>query len=301
MDALAIDAVMAWLSRCGTIGVARFDGAGRPLGAGGFLAAKDAPALRADSWRSPPLAEVLALMPGALWHGMLEAADAGAEARWPAALLRTPEGFLLVAEREPVDIEALGKMAFRLSNELAQAREDLAGARRELGDRDEQVRAMTFVDGITGLGNRRAFHQALSTEVVRSRRYGGRLALVLAAIDGLDGLAARSGEERVQDTLRCFARVVSNATRQSDVACRMGDNRCALMLPQTEAGRAEGVAERIRVAFEAAAPGIAGGTLTASFGYVAWADGDEPAALLQRADTALAAARGSGGNRVVMG
>ena len=300
MDAQAVVAVMGLLSRLGTVSVARLDDAGSSIEAQGFLAEVLPPGTAAGSWKAPSVSQMQALPPGGFWQGTLELASAGGgQMRLPAAITRTSEGFLVVAEHEPEDIESLGKTAFRLSNELAQVREQLADAQRELDARDDQVRAISFVDGITGLGNRRAFHQALSAEILRTRRYGGKLALVLAAIDGLESLASRQAEERAQDTLRCFARVVGNATRQTDQACRLGENRFALMLPQTEPDRAERVAERIRLAFEAAAPGIAGGTVTASFSHAAFGDGEEPAALLQRVETALASAQETGGNRVV--
>jgi len=297
MDAQAVAAVMGLLARFGSISVARIDEAGRKVEAIGFLAEMLAPAA---AWRTPALQDLAGLAIGGQWHGTLELdAPGGVALRLPCAIARTTAGFLLATERETDDIEALGKAAVRLSNELAQAREELASARRELDQRDDQVRALSFVDGITGLGNRRAFHQSLAAEILRGRRYGGSLALVLAAIDGLDTLAGYEGEERAHDTLRCFARVVCNATRQTDQACRLGENRFALMLPQTEPERAESVAERIRLAFEAAAPGIAGGTVTASFGHAAWGKDEEPSSLLQRADAALASAQGGGGNRVL--
>lgn len=298
MDAQAGMAVIGLLSRFAAVSVARLDDSGQVVEVKGFMAGVLSPGVAPGSWKSPALAEIRTLAPGALWHGILELALPGGEMSLPAAICRTNEGFLLVAEREHDDIEALGKTAFRLSNDLAQAREQLAIARRELEARDDQVRALSFVDGITGLGNRRAFHQALSAEILRARRYGGPLALVLAAIDGLESLAGHQGQERAQDTLRCFARVVGNATRQTDHACRLGENRFALMLPQTDAALAERVAERIRLAFEAAGPGIAGGTVTASFGHAALGEGEDPPALLLRAEAALGSARDAGGNRV---
>jgi diguanylate cyclase (GGDEF)-like protein len=297
MDAQAVAAVMGLLSRFGSVSVARLDEEGGKVEAIGFLGEALAPAA---AWKSPALPEFTGLAIGAQWHGTLELdAPEGGTLRLPCAMVRTDGGFLLAAERETDDVETLGKAAVRLSNELAQTREELASARRELDQRDDQVRALSFVDGITGLGNRRAFHQSLSSEILRSRRYGSKLALVLAAIDGLDTLAGHQGEERAHDTLRCFARVVCNATRQTDQACRLGENRFALMLPQTEPERAESVAERIRLAFAAAAPGIAGGTVTASFGHAAWGVAEDPSSLLQRADAALASAQGAGGNRVL--
>lgn len=297
MDEQAVAAVMGLLSRFGSLSVARLDLEGRMVEAKGPLVETLS---QAAAWKSPALHQLSGLAIDAQWHGTLEMDAAGGRIlQLACAVARTADGFLVVAERENDDIEAVGKTAVRLSNELAQTREALASARRELEQRDDQVRTLSFVDGITGLGNRRAFHQSLAAEILRSRRYGGKLALVLSAIDGLDALAGHHGEERVHDTLRCFARVVCNATRQSDQACRLGENRFALMLPQTDSERALRVAERIRLAFESAAPGISGGSITASFAFATWSVDEDPSDLLQRAEASLASALGAGGNRIL--
>ena len=206
-----------------------------------------------------------------------------------------------VAARDDADIEHLSKAVVRLSNELATVRRELAAAKAELAARDEQVRVMSFVDRITGLGNQRAFNQALAAEVNRAGRYGGPLALVLAAIDDLEGIAAHFGEERADDVRRCFARVVCNETRKTDHACRVEGNRFMLMLTQTPPERAAGIAERIRASFTAASPGMVAATVTASFGHADWRDGDDSAELLSRVEKALAAARAAGGNRIGTG
>jgi diguanylate cyclase (GGDEF)-like protein len=189
----------------------------------------------------------------------------------------------------------------RLSNDLAAARRELAEASRGLNEREKQVRVMSFVDRITGLGNRRAFNQALAAEVLRVGRYGGPLCLVLAAIDGLEGITAHLGEDRAADVLRCFARVVCNETRQTDQACRFGDNQFMLILTQTPLERASRVADRIRVAFAAASPGMVGTTVTASFGYTEWRKGEDAGSMLDRAQAALGAATSAGGDRAATG
>ncbi len=205
----------------------------------------------------------------------------------------------VVGEGEAADIEHLSKAVVRLSNELAAVRRELELARAELGARDEQVRVMSFVDRITGLGNRRAFNQALAGEVHRASRYGGPLCVVLASIDGLEGIARDLGQEHADDVLRCFARVVCSATRKTDQACRVGDNRFMLVLPHTPSDRAAGITDRIRVAFAAATPGIVAATVTASFGHVVWHEGDDAGALVDRVDAALGAASAAGGDRIV--
>ena len=88
------------------------------------------------------------------------------------------------------DIEHLSKAVVRLSNELASVRRELEEAKAQLRNREEQVRVMSLVDRITGLGNPKAFEQALEVEVHRAARYGGPLCLALAAIDGLEGIAS---------------------------------------------------------------------------------------------------------------
>lgn len=205
------------------------------------------------------------------------------------------------AEGEGADIEHLSKAVVRLSNELASVRRELEEARRELASRDDQVRVMALVDRITGLGNPRAFEQALAVEVHRAGRYGGPLCVVLAAIDGLEGIANHLGQEQADDVLRCFARVVGNETRKSDLACRVGDNRFMLLLTHTPPERAALITERIRGTFAAAAPGIAATAATASFGHADWLEGDDAPALVQRVEKAFAAARAGGGDRVESG
>ena len=214
------------------------------------------------------------------------------------SLWRGEAGYLLLAERAADDIEHLSRATVRLSNELAAARRELADSKGELHDREEQVRVMSFVDRITGLGNRRAFNQTLAAEVLRAERYGGPLCLVLASIDGLDGIAGHFGDDRADDVLRCFARVVCNETRKTDHACRIGENRFMLMLTHTPPQRAAAVTDRIRVSFAAASPGMVATTVTASFGHADWRAGDDTASLVERVEKALAVASAAGGDRV---
>lgn len=202
------------------------------------------------------------------------------------------------ADENDADIEHLSKAVVRLSNELASVRRELEEAKAQLRNREEQVRVISLVDRITGLGNPRAFEQALEVEVHRAGRYGGPLCLALAAIDGLEGIASHLGQEQADEVLRCFARVVGNETRKSDIACRVDDNRFMLLLTHTPPDRAAGITERIRRSFAAAAPGMAATSATASFGHAEWREGDDAGAIMTRAGKAFDAARASGGDRV---
>jgi diguanylate cyclase (GGDEF)-like protein len=85
----------------------------------------------------------------------------------------------------------------------------------------------------------------------------------------------------------------------ADVAGRLGGDEFVVLLPETGAGDALGIAERFRR--ELAATPLAGGTtITAAFGVANFpADGDTPAALLRVADRTLYAAKQGGGNRTL--
>jgi diguanylate cyclase (GGDEF)-like protein len=85
----------------------------------------------------------------------------------------------------------------------------------------------------------------------------------------------------------------------ADVAARLGGDEFVVLLPETRAGDALGVAERFRREL-AAAPLADGRTITAALGVASFpADGDTAAALLRVADRTLYAAKQSGGNRTL--
>jgi diguanylate cyclase (GGDEF)-like protein len=303
LDEQTAKAVLALLAGLNGVSAARISAQGAVLEARGFLTdllpAGDAiKRFRVPSWGQ--LREVAGDDPSApVYRGaMVLHGERDGESLVNGSVWREASGYLLVAERQADDIEHLSKATVRLSNELAAARRELADAGRELRDRDEQVRVMSFVDRITGLGNQRAFNQALAAEVLRAERYGGPLCLVLASIDGMESIAGHFGDDRADDVLRCFARVVCNETRKTDHACRVGDNRFMLMLTHTPPERAAAVTERIRASFAAATPGMVATTVTASFGHAEWRGGDDAAGLADRVERALGAAQAAGGDRV---
>ncbi|MEO5692769.1 MAG: GGDEF domain-containing protein [Usitatibacter sp.] len=285
-----------------TVSAAAFSAEGRLIAVEGFLAAMLPAGAASAAFESPSWSELGALA-GAAADEPVHAGEIrlspGSQAV-NARVWRTGGAWLLVAELLPDDVEPLSRATVRLSNDLALARHELEELRGRQSASEEQVRVLAFADRITGLGNQRAFNQAVAAEALRTERYGQPLSLLVAAIDEFESFSAERGSEAADDVLRCFARVVCNETRKTDNACRVAPNRFMMLLPHTERERAAGVSDRIRTAFAAASPGIAGRLVTASIGYAAWHAGDNAAALADRAGHALAAARAIGGDRVMV-
>ncbi len=177
----------------------------------------------------------------------------------------------------------------------------------DLASRNEQLRRLTLIDELTGIGNRRAFESTLSRLHDHSRRYRRALSVVMIDIDRFkaynDTLGHRAGDE----ALKQVARLIGSGTRSADLAFRYGGEEFVCLLPETDEHGGLVVAERLRRTVEDAAlphPGTAaGGVVTISCGIATLEPGGALSqdALVRTADEALYAAKRAGRNRVEIG
>ncbi len=167
-----------------------------------------------------------------------------------------------------------------------------------------EAQSLAATDGHTGLANRRAFDRALTLELNRAERYGYPLSLIILDIDSFkiynDTYGHPAGDERI----KALADLLRSNLRDMDNAARYGGEEFAVILPHTDKTGAVALAERIRVAAEASAPGphppnqpIPG--YTVSLGVATFpSDGYTPSGLLLVADNAELASKRAGKNRV---
>jgi diguanylate cyclase (GGDEF)-like protein len=164
------------------------------------------------------------------------------------------------------------------------------------------VKAQAVTDELTGLANRRRFMEVLDLELKRADRFHSPLALLLADLDDFKLVNDRFGHQTGDDVLRALSRVFRASLRDVDLPARLGGEEFAVLLPETDALGAEGLAERLRAelaALELQGPGAEPVHVTASFGVALYPEvgtGDE---LLSLADAALYEAKAAGKNRVV--
>ena len=158
-------------------------------------------------------------------------------------------------------------------------------------------------DYLTGLANRRRFLELAEVELVRARRYGNPLSLLMIDIDHFKGINDAHGHQVGDVVLRRLSDECRRLLREVDVVGRMGGEEFAILLPET--GMEEGfrVAERIRKTISESGVRLSPeeGLLhfSVSVGVTALcseiADID---ALIKDADDALYAAKRQGRNRV---
>jgi diguanylate cyclase (GGDEF)-like protein len=173
-----------------------------------------------------------------------------------------------------------------------------AGPAIENANRFREARQLADLDALTGLHNRRFFHETLARECARAHRYERRLSLVVFDLDDFKDVNDRIGHLAGDAVLAEAAERVRSVVRTSDIACRVGGDEFAVILPESAIGDADQLYRRIQNAISSRPLGQ-GGKLFLSAGVAELRAEDDPASLFQRADDALYRAKDAGKGRVV--
>jgi len=173
---------------------------------------------------------------------------------------------------------------------------EMEASRKELLALNLQLRALSLVDGLTGVENRRAFDEALAVEVATARRTGASLSVLLIDVDHFKSFNDAFGHPAGDDALKAVAALLHGIARKKDLVARYGGEEFVVVLAGVAADEAVVAADRYRAAVEVAA--WAHRPVTISVGVSTFSPGMDIAALVSAADEALYRAKGAGRNRV---
>ena len=161
-----------------------------------------------------------------------------------------------------------------------------------------ELRQIASRDLLTGALSRRAWLDRAASEVARARRHRRPLSLAILDIDRFKAINDTYGHPSGDKVIKKMASLCLSTKRHSDIFGRFGGEEFVLLLPESDAGDALAVAERIRTRFadtphDLGAPAFA----TVSVG-VAALDPDAAGleSLIEQADLALYAAKNAGRN-----
>ena len=178
---------------------------------------------------------------------------------------------------------------------------------QSLREAKEKIELLSVTDSLAGTFNRRYLNDQILKEVDRARRYGHPLSAIMADLDRFKRINDERGHQSGDEVLRRFADLAKSLIRPSDWIARYGGEEFVVVLPETDAGGASIVAEKIRAQCAAAPMPLASGDLvvTSSFGVAALSPGDQSpdaaaAELLRDADAALYNSKHEGRNRVTV-
>jgi diguanylate cyclase (GGDEF)-like protein len=173
-----------------------------------------------------------------------------------------------------------------------------AGPAIENARRFREARQLADLDALTGLHNRRYFHETLARECARAHRYERKLALIVFDLDDFKEINDRIGHLAGDTVLAEAAERVRDVVRTADIACRVGGDEFAVILPESSLADADQLYRRIQNAVSSRPLGQAG-KLFLSAGVAELRAEDDPVAFFQRADDALYRAKEAGKGRVV--
>lgn len=162
------------------------------------------------------------------------------------ARLRTKDERLLDIIVSAELVEHHGQLlAFFASHDvtrLKQANE----ARLVLQQNLENWRNMAFLDGLTGIPNRRRFDEMLDKEWRRCARQQSPLSLLMIDIDHFKHYNDYYGHQTGDDCLRVIAQSLNDVVqRPGDLLCRYGGEEFACILPDTDEDGASRIADRM--------------------------------------------------------
>jgi len=163
--------------------------------------------------------------------------------------------------------------------------------------RYREARQLAETDALTRLFNQRFFHETLHREVLRAHRYSRSLALIIFDLDDFKSINDRIGHLAGDDVLGQAAERLRDAIRSVDIACRIGGDEFAVILPESETSDARQLYDRIHKAITInALPSE--GRLRLSAGTAQVQPEDTAASLFERADAALYRAKANGKDRL---
>jgi diguanylate cyclase (GGDEF)-like protein/PAS domain S-box-containing protein len=170
---------------------------------------------------------------------------------------------------------------------------------------EEKLKALSTLDGLTGLVNRRHFEEYFDREWKRSVRTGKPLSLVMCDIDYFKYYNDTYGHLQGDECLRKVAGALQKAVnRAGDLVARFGGEEFIVVLPETDPEGVVKVAEMLREKVESLKiehkKSPVSSYLTISLGVATAVPSREDAAreLISSADMALYQAKKEGRNRV---
>ena len=182
------------------------------------------------------------------------------------------------------------------------------GIIRDISERkqlEKELWRLSYIDGLTGVANRRHFEKTLDQEWNRATREGKQLSLVMCDIDFFKAYNDTCGHQSGDDCLKKVAKALSGILkRPGDLVARYGGEEFVIILPGADAKSAVFVIEELRGGVEALeiahpnSPVCSCVTVSLGVASIIPVRKSSPAELIAAADQALYEAKKEGRNQV---
>ena len=155
---------------------------------------------------------------------------------------------------------------------------------------NEYIEHIAHHDGLTGLPNRTLMQDRLQNGLLRVKRQGGELAVLVLDLDRFKRINDTLGHLAGDQLLKTVADRLVQSVRESDTVCRMGGDEFVVLLPDVqEVVDVERVCRKIlELVSKPITVGLNNLIVTPSIGFSVFPDhGSNPEELLKHADMAM--------------
>ncbi len=173
-----------------------------------------------------------------------------------------------------------------------------AGRAFENARQFRELHELAVRDPLSGLHNRRYFHETLAHEVKRAHRYDRRLALIFFDLDNFKSINEEIGHLGGDSVLAEVADRLRSVVRGADIPCRVGGDEFAVILPESSLEDVERFFQRLQLAIQGQPIGRIP-NLGVSAGMAELGRDDDATSLFRRVDQALYRAKRAGKGRVM--
>jgi diguanylate cyclase (GGDEF)-like protein len=178
------------------------------------------------------------------WHSLLDqgwaagSADVAATgANWSIVVLQPATAptfpIQLVGMLGGLAVLVVG-LSMWMSRQILRPAEQLETSRTELEQMYQAARDDSLQDTLTGLGNHRAFQEELDRQIDWNRRHRVPVSLLVIDVDDLKLTNDSKGHAAGDELLQWMGRFITEVTRYSDRAFRVGSDEFAILMPHTD-------------------------------------------------------------------
>lgn len=162
---------------------------------------------------------------------------------------------------------------------------------------ERRLTQQATIDPLTETYNRLKFDNELTLKLELARTHSGKLGLIMFDLDNFKMINDAYGHDVGDLVLRDVAELARDSIRKTDILARWGGEEFMILLPDTQLGVIEKIAETLRQKIE---DHLFGGTkqVTASFGVTISGASDNESEIVKRVDNALYQSKNEGKNRV---
>ena len=171
---------------------------------------------------------------------------------------------------------------------------------QQVSKANEKLHSLVIRDGMTGLFNHSFMEQLIGDAINRTKRSNTPLSLLMIDIDSFKQVNDSLGHNAGDEVLKQIAKLLEGSKRSTDYLGRWGGDELVMLLTDTNLQGAAKLAEKLRTYVESHSFPYHR-RLTISLGASEYAEQDNVAGFIEKADSAMYRAKHGGRNRVEIG